>query len=105
MKLRADAGPLVLTSELERLLLDGPASIGKTERQLPPYEELRRTWLAHAAVLEGKRRDPWFPQHDWWVRTVQGEELPLPPRHRVDDPPGPNRYILGRAARARSPLK
>ena len=105
MKLREDAGSSMLPPELEMLLLDGPAAIGKTDRELPPHEELRRAWLAHAAVLEGQRREPWFVTRDWWVRTCQGEFLWPPPTYRVGCPPDltPRERYLAAQARAARP--
>ena len=104
MNLREDAAQ-TLTPDLERLLLDGPESVGKMDRELPPHEELRRAWLAHAAVLEGKRPDPWFPRIDWWTRTCQGEFLWPPPTYRVGCPPDLSpreRYLAAQARRPRS---
>lgn len=66
-----------LDPQLARLLVDGPWSVGKQLRDLPPHDALRRLWAQHGdAILRSlpPRGVPWFVERDRFVRDIRREQ-------------------------------
>lgn len=67
--------PTPLDEPLRQLLLVGPP-LGKTVRDFPSHDELRRLWQQHGAAILASlppRVVPWFVERDRFVRDVRRE--------------------------------
>jgi hypothetical protein len=73
MRLKGTTPPL--DPQLRQLLVDGPWSVGKTLRDLPPHDELRAAWQRHGAAILATlppRVVPWFVERDRFVAELRG---------------------------------